>query len=149
LRTKKSGWAAIAPGIRRSYRDGRCAYNKARQSGKAEDFHEWRKRVKDLAYQVRILCRIWPQGIPSVEEKLQRLGDVLGDDHDLFMLTECEDMKRFIRRDPKAAQELKALVESRQHRLRSRALAIGASLYAEKPSEFCERLGHYWKEWRK
>lgn len=148
LRTKRSGWAAIAPGIRRSYRDGRCAYKQARQSGKPEDFHEWRKRAKDLAYQTSILCRIGPREMTSITEELERLGEGLGEDHDLFLLTESKDVKRFSSRDEKAAQALKAIAESRQRQLRSLALAIGARLYGKKPSVFCKRLRWGWKRWR-
>ena len=55
IKLKSSGWAAIEPGIKRSYRDGRRRYRQACQTGHAEDFHQWRKGVKDLLYQTGLL----------------------------------------------------------------------------------------------
>ena len=149
LRPKRSGWKAIAPGVKRTYRNGRRRYLEARRKGMAEDFHEWRKRVKDLSYQAEMLRKVCPEDMVAIEKELKRLGETLGDDHDLVILTECVAMNRFTGRDEKAAHALVALADSRQRRLRSRALAIGGRLYAEKPSLFCKRLNRYWKEWRK
>jgi len=146
---KRKGWNAIALGVRRTYRNGRRRYLEARHNGKAEDFHEWRKRVKDLTYQAGMLCKVCPGKMVAIEKELKRLGETLGDDHDLVMLTECEAMNRFTGRDEKAAHALGALADTRQQQLRSRALTIGGRLYAEKPSVFCKRLNQYWREWRK
>jgi len=149
LRPKRSGWKAIAPGVKRTYRNGRRRYLEARHYGTAEDFHEWRKRVKDLLYQAGMLCKVRPKDMAAIENELKTLGETLGDAHDLVILTECEAMNRFTGRDGKAAHALGALADSRQQKLRSRALAIGGRLYAEKPSVFCRRLNRFWREWRK
>ena len=149
LTLKTSGWAAIAPGIRRSYRSGRRGYRSAKKSPRPEHFHEWRKRVKDLLYQIGLLCPIWPEQMKAAESELKHLGERLGDDHDLFLLTEGGAMKRFQKEAQQEAEPLKALVEERQRELRAQALAVGARFYQEKPSVFCRRLGQYWKRWRR
>ena len=148
MHLKKSGWAAIAPGIKHSYRNGRRAYREARAGERPEQFHEWRKRVKDLWHQVGLLCRIWPEQMGAVKTELKSLSKWLGDDHDLSMLTEPSLFKRLRHAAEDEAQVLKAVAQRRQSELRLRSLALGARFYEEKPSIFCNRLARYWKKWR-
>jgi len=148
FRIKCSGWAAIGPGIKRSYRCGRRAFKQARNTERAEDFHEWRKRVKDLFYQIGLLKPIWPEQLAAAEAELKHLGDYLGDDHDLVLLTEPGMAKRFRRRARAEASELAQLVARRQRELRDKAIALGSRFYREKPSLFCKRLSQYWAHWR-
>ncbi len=148
LRLKAPGWNAIGPGIKRSYRDGRRGYRLAKETGIPEQFHEWRKRVKDLLYQTGLLCRIWPEQMSAAEAELKHLGERLGDDHDLQLLTEPSTMKQFRKLANQELEPLQALVEERQRQLRAQALALGGRFYQEKPSVFCKRLGQYWKRWR-
>ena len=149
VKLEASGWAAIGPGLKRSYRDGHRGYRLAKETGTPEHFHEWRKRVKDLLYQTGLLCRIWPEQMSATEAELKHLGERLGDDHDLFLLTESSTMKRFRKPANEEAEPLRALVEQRQKELRAHALALGARFYKQKPSAFCKRLGQYWKRWRR
>lgn len=149
LKSKKSGWAAIGPGVRRSYRDGRRGYRLACRTGVPEHFHEWRKRAKDLLYQTGLLCRIWPEQMKALEGELKHLAEFLGDDHDLFLLAEHLANAKLSRKAPQEAALLKALIEKRQADLKSRALTLGARFYQEKPSAFCARLCKYWKRWRR
>ncbi|HZR17254.1 MAG TPA: CHAD domain-containing protein [Verrucomicrobiae bacterium] len=148
FRIKKSGWAALGPGIQRSYGRGRCAYALAHKTGKAEDFHEWRKRAKDLYYQIGLLEPIWPEQLGAAEAELKNLTECLGDDHDLFLLTEPSATKRFNAQAPHEAAALGRLVAKRQRDLRACALALGMTFYREQPSIFCNRLGQYWHRWR-
>jgi CHAD domain-containing protein len=120
----------------------------AQETGKAEDFHEWRKRAKDLYYQVRMLCRIWPEQMDAIESELEQLGDFLGDAHDLVLLAGPEGAKELPKEPKEDAEALIALAQKRQKELQMQALALGAKLYAEKPGSFCKRLKTYWKRWR-
>ena len=149
FKLEESGWNAIEPGIRRSYRDGRRAYHRADQTRTPGQFHEWRKRVKDLLYQAKSLGRIWPEQMHAVQAELKQLGEWIGDDHDFFLLTEPAAMKKFTQEAPHEAAALKALVDKRQEDLRAQALALGARFYEGKPAAFCQRLREYWKRWRR
>jgi CHAD domain-containing protein len=145
---KKSGWADLAPGLKRTYRDGRRGYQAALESSTPASFHEWRKRVKDLYYQTALLRRIWPEQMMASEADLKRLGQCLGKDHDLFLLTELSTWTHLQEEAKDEALALKALVNQRQTELRVQALELGARLYAEKPSLVCKRIGGYWQRWR-
>lgn len=147
LRFKCSGWQAIGPGLRRSYSDGRRGYRRACRIG--ADFHEWRKRVKDLFYQVGLLYAIWPEQMGAAQAELDSLGECLGDAHDFALLIESKVLKRFRKCSEEEAKTLTALVEKRQKELHHSALMMGARFYHEKPSIFCNRLRQYWKRWRR
>ena len=49
----------IAPGIRRTYRQGRRGLAAATEDPSDETVHEWRKRVKDMWYSLRLLGDAW------------------------------------------------------------------------------------------
>ena len=54
----------------------------------AENLHEWRKRVKDLWYQQRLLQQAWPAVLKAEAAEAKALSKLLGDDHDLAVLAE-------------------------------------------------------------
>jgi CHAD domain-containing protein len=149
IRLKHSGWRALSSGIRHSYREGRCRYQLARKNRGPEQLHEWRKRVKDLYYQIGLLCPVRSQQIEGAVAELDRLGERLGDYHDLVLISEACATKHLWKQALEEAKALKPLVAEQQKELRTRALALGASFYEEKPSAFCKRLGQYWKRWRR
>jgi CHAD domain-containing protein len=146
LKIESDGWAAIGPGVKEGYRRGRAAYGTVLKKSSPENFHEWRKQVKNLGYYLRMSCKIRPEETGAATDGLEKLGEFLGDDHDLVMLKEFLG-EQFKRR--KETEALDKLICSRQKELRSAALKLGARFYSEKPDVFCRRLGNYWRLWRK
>ena len=142
------GWSVIGPGVKQSYSAGRRAYEVARETPSAENFHDWRKRAKDLWYYIQLLEPIWPEQMCAVSRELDELGEFLGDDHDLDMLKLIVGKKSICPEFEKEAELLTGLIDSRQQILRTSALVLGKRFYAEKPSIFCKRLRQYWKTWR-
>jgi CHAD domain-containing protein len=145
LKMKSVGWRAIAPGLKKSFSSGREAYETALKDSTPKNFHEWRKRVKDLGFQIRLICPVWPKELRAVSDELEGLGELLGDDHDLAML------KEFIAEKFKRAgdvDDLNRLIRARQKELRSAALKLGVKFFAEAPETFCRRFGNHWKIWR-
>jgi hypothetical protein len=107
-----------------------------------EAVHEWRKRVKDLWYHLRLVRHSWPAAIKGPEKEAHALADLLGDHHDLTVLS------------AELADEgdealLGALAERRQGELLADAIPLGRRLYAEKPKRFGRRLGSYWDAWQR
>jgi CHAD domain-containing protein len=144
LEIKSPGWAAIGPGLKKSYARGREAGALVRRKPLPENFHDWRKHVKDLWYCCQLLRPAWPPEMRAMTDELELLGGQLGEDHDLFLLNQ------FVKRHGigKAAAALERLIESRQIELRAAALELGSRLYAETPASICRRLGDYWMAWR-
>jgi CHAD domain-containing protein len=146
LEIEAKGWGAIEPGLKKVYGRGREAFEVARDQLSPVNFHAWRKRVKDLGHQLRLLCPARPRRLNKLIERLARLSDLLGDDHDLFMLNQFVAAHSVKAPDAATLQEL---IELRQQELRIEALKWGAQFYWEKPGRFCRKIGSYWKSWRK
>jgi len=149
LEVKGKGWEAIGRGMKAAYADGRRAYRVALEDSAPENFHEWRKRAKDLWYQVTLLRRVWPEQIEAMAGELETLGEYLGYHHDLVMLRQSAQGNCAGDDYPQESETLNGLIEERARELQEAALAIGARFYAEKPSRFCNRLGAYWESWRR
>jgi CHAD domain-containing protein len=149
LSLKESGWVAVAQGIENSYRLGRKTMAKIRRHPADENFHEWRKRVKDLWYQVRLLCPISPEEMRALAQELKTLADRLGDDHDLVMLKQAAEEVCL----PEAARQelttLQGLIGPRQRELRSAALRLGRRVYLEKPEVLSKKLESWWHTWHR
>ena len=143
------GFSAIEAGLTRTFRDGRKALAQARKSGSREDFHEWRKRVKDLWYQVRLLKKLWGDVMEGYERSLKELEDALGEDLNLAILEErVHSMSPGNGAGRNAASVTKAIDSSREE-LRKRALEVGQRVYAAKPREFTRQIRRLWKVWRR
>lgn len=141
---KASGWAALGPGLALTYGRGRAAMAVAQETGIDEDFHDFRKRVKDHGYQVRLLAPVWPVLMDPYAALLEDLGEVLGDQHNLVAfapIVAASEMKT------EAREALADLVTEERHRLETRALIIGARVFAEKPAAMARRLGAWWAAW--
>ena len=147
LSVSGGGWRALRPAVKTTYRRGRRAYRAVLQDSTTESLHEWRKRVKDLWYYACMLSPIWSEQMEAVANELEILGDTLGDDHDLFLLQQSLQSTQAIAR--KEQETLGGLIRQRQNELRKKALTMGTRFYGEKPSAFSNRLGRYWKAWRK
>lgn len=146
LKLDARGWKAIAPGLEKIYRRNRKSFETARRQPSPKNFHEWRKRVKDLWHQLRLLCPAPPRALRRRTQQLEKLGNLLGDDHDLFML------QRFVARQfPQAqpAEMLEDLIVSRQKQLRSLALKLGGRCCRQRVSRFCRQVENCWKSRRK
>jgi len=144
LKIGSNGWGAICPGVKKAYCEGRKSYQIVRSRTSAENIHEWRKRAKDLWYQMALLRPLWPEQIEAFACELKELGQYLGDDHDLSVL--AAELKNLDEAGGGGAFE--ELICERQLELRTTALALGSRFYAEKPSLFCNRLRSYWHIWR-
>jgi CHAD domain-containing protein len=135
----------LRSGLERCYRRGRDRMRTARDRPSDEAIHEWRKRTKDLWYQLRLLRNAWPELLGPTAEQAHELADLLGDHNDLAVL--IADARRRLPDDPDTAA-LAVMAEHRQAELLERAFALGDRLYAEQPARFAKRLGRYWEAWR-
>jgi CHAD domain-containing protein len=143
-----TGWAALRKGFKRIYQQGQTAFELACQEKTAHNWHEWRKRVKDLWYHLKILQPIWTDVIGELINQTHRLADCLGDDHDLAMLQEfmATQPKQF--KDRSKVDRLNALIDRRRNQLQAKAMLLGQRIYAEDADAFVKRIGTYWRIWQ-
>jgi CHAD domain-containing protein len=144
----RSGWKAIVGGLGATYRWGRRAMHAAYRARDDRVFHDWRKAVKYHGYHIRLLAGIWPEEINGRREALGRLGDLLGEHHDLTVFAETFQAEPRCFDDERDREVLLGLIEQRKAALRAMARPLGRRLYAEQPAAFCRRLHSYWKIWR-
>jgi CHAD domain-containing protein len=141
---QRRGWKAIRGGIERVYAQARQVMKRALAVASDENFHEWRKRAKDLRYELELLGPTWPEMIEPLAAQAHRLTDLLGNDHDLCVLRVviAEDVAP----DDAVDKELLfALIDERRATLQKQAVELGLKLYAEGAREFVRRLKGYWK----
>lgn len=139
-------FSSLEPGIRRVYGRGQDRMALALDRPSEEAFHEWRKRVKYLRYQMEALRAVWPSVVGGLESSLNDLAETLGEEHDLAELAgyaitnrnSCTEAER---------RMLVAIASQRRRELQIEAATIGHRVYAEPPKVFTRRLGAYWDAW--
>ena len=142
------GFDAIAPGLETTFRQGRKAFGRARRHPRPENYHEWRKRVKDHWYHVRLLENLWTDVMQAYEKSLKELETWLGEDHNLVVLRERVLAEPDFYGDAKEIRFFGKIMDKYQKELRTNALAAGARIYEEKPREFTRRMLHLWEAWQ-
>lgn len=142
----------LVPGLQRIYKEGRKRYahvKDGRRHAKADSghvpsdqaMHDWRKRVKSLYYALDMLGGKRAKGARKATRRADRLGDLLGEEHDLWMLSVyAEEHPDVFGGDSRAREDLLELIERRRRRLRKRTLKLGARLYKRSPARFVQRL---------
>ena len=140
LPLSESGWDAVAPGIHRTYRRGRKRLGVVSEEPSAENLHEWRKRVKDFWYQLRIVRIFNPGLIGQLIRETDDLADHLGDDHDLALLREQGARRVDAFAQPDDQRLLFELIDRRRGELQFAAITLGHRVYKDKPKRFIKRV---------
>ena len=140
----RDSFAAVEPGLTTTYGDGRVNMVQAYQRASPGDFHEWRKRVKDMRHQMEFLAPLWPEVVVGTAMTLDRLGNILGEDNDLAELAELLRGRPDLCPDPRERSLLRALANQRRNELQTAAEILGRRIYAERPETLSARFGEYW-----
>jgi len=141
-RLEDDSWKTIDGGLRRAYRRGRRALRAAEREPSEENFHQWRKRAKDLWYELQLLSGAWSETLEPLADEAHRLSGLLGDHHDLAVLRADLRERRLGERETRT---LETAIEARQTGLAREAFPLGRRLYAERPKAFSRRLRRYWE----
>lgn len=142
---------ALGAGMTRIYARGRRAMRAARRRRGVAEMHEWRKRVKDLRHAAQALGEGSGAGaakkrgrraqLRKVARAADRLGEALGEEHDLALLAQRVRAEDAIFRGDKAGRKrLQRAIRRRRKQLGSRAFKAGAPLYRVGPKRFRKRL---------
>lgn len=135
---------AVAGGLHRVYRRGRKMMRIAETRPSVHSFHQWRKRVKYLRYQIESLHLIWPPVMDGMAHALETLAESLGVEHDHAELGQLISGEPWLVPDPAGRRVLLSHIAQRRLELQQQALTIGRRLYHEAPDAFTERLRSYW-----
>jgi len=80
--------ALLAKGTENTYRRACKALRKVARKGRDEDFHELRKSVKYHEMHLQLLAGIWPAALKGRWKEAERLGERLGELHDIPVLAQ-------------------------------------------------------------
>jgi CHAD domain-containing protein len=131
--------------VQQTYRRGRKALNAAIKKTSTRNLHTFRKRAKELWYELRILRQLAPAVFRELNDELKTIGQYLGQVHDLAFVAERLSSIGSARKH--GDRILNALVDSREKELERTAIALGERFYAERPRQFAQRLSRYFSEW--
>ncbi len=142
------GWGGIRVGLQRIYARGRRNFAAAYERPGDEAFHDWRKQAKYLWYHTQILENIWPSIMKARATELDQLGELLGQDHDLAVLS-ATVLAEFPRAGATATlRALERRTDEVRARMQARARLLAERIYLERPREFTRRLRGYWRVWQ-
>ncbi|MGH8947753.1 MAG: CHAD domain-containing protein [Acidimicrobiia bacterium] len=136
---------AIGPGLEAMHARGRHQMVAAYKTQRPESFHRWRKRVKFLKHQMEILTPLWPEVMIGMAVTLDRISELLGQDHDLAELLHALADRPDLCPNPLERSLMSALAEQRRSDLQTACRILGRRIYAETPSAFRGRVGAYWE----
>jgi CHAD domain-containing protein len=140
-------WKNICRAIADSYRDGRDALARALKKPNAKCMHAWRKEVKQLWHQLRLLAPLNPTVLEKIAADAKSLGDFLGCDHDYAFLLQRFDGEQL---DPMLGSQradLERLIRKNQRLLKRNALELGRRFYAESAKAFAKRISIFIDDW--
>ena len=140
-------FSSVGEGLEATYARGRREMHVALGDPTSEHFHAWRKRVKYLRHQMEILAPLWPDVVGGMAKSFDRLGEILGEEHDLAVLLHLVAGIPSLCPDPLDRSLLAALAQHRRAELRVAARALGTRLFAERPDQFADRMEAYWEAW--
>ncbi len=144
LELHSNSFAIVRRGLQRSYRAGRLGMKDAYESNRDESFHEWRKAVQAHWRHMLLLERAWPDLFAARIALAREMSDLLGADHDLFMLISRARSQRPSAAEADGVGGLIQLAQARQQEIREELRAKAAALFAEKPKGFVARIDSYW-----
>ena len=131
--------------VRRTYKSGREILKDVTKKPSTRKLHSFRKRSKELWYQLRLLRPIAPDVFKELNDELKTIGSCLGQVHDLsFVAQRLSSIGSATREGDRV---LHALIDSRQRELERTAIALGQRFYAEPPRQFARRISRYFSEW--
>jgi CHAD domain-containing protein len=131
-------WASIAPGLGRTYRRASARMRGCAAKRESAAFHEWRKRVKDLQYQLEMAVFTWP-ALRGVQERVRDLARLLGEMQDLAVLRE-RLTARMTGGEANTAPQLLRALDRQLGKLKDRTLLRGLALFHLAPRDWLRSI---------
>jgi CHAD domain-containing protein len=134
------GWSAIQSGLTKSYTKARKAFAIATIDPSILNLHEWRKQVKYLWNEIEFIKTLRPRRLGRLAVSLRRLGELLGDDHDLAVLAQTVEAKQDDWNAVAVVRRLLPLAHQRRERMQRKAIRLGEQIFRLPPRRFVPDL---------
>ncbi len=147
--TVARGRRTVSAGVARTYRKGRAALAAVQRSPSPERFHDWRKQVKALSNELRMIADALPELTTTLIPKVERLGELLGQVHDLDCAKATTELHPRWFGKAEDAQAVLAAVDERRMALETEALALAETVFAGRPRDVRALVKTGWRDWRR
>jgi CHAD domain-containing protein len=128
---------ALRKAVADSHRRARKGFRCAQETLEDQDIHDWRKRVKELRYQLELLEPL--TGELKVHHRLADLAESLGVVTDLIVLRDCA----LAHRDRLPQESTAHLIKKLEDKVRKKTEALlerAGDLFKRKPKAFADRV---------
>jgi CHAD domain-containing protein len=140
---------AVGAGVTATYRRARRGFRDVRERPTPKRFHDWRKQVKALFYELRIVGGAIPELGTTLVPKVEKLADVLGQVHDLDCAKATAELHpRWFGRVTDL-QAVLTLLEERRTALEAEALALAETVFAGRARDVRALVEIGWQLWRR
>ncbi|MCX5745280.1 MAG: CHAD domain-containing protein [Proteobacteria bacterium] len=130
-------WSTVRDGVRAAYAEARANRRASKNSTLA--FHAWRRRSKELVYQLDFVARHAGMRVDQLRAELDGVTDTASSAADLIMLREF--VETYAQGVPAAALEnLVAAIDAQIGDLRKAARKAGREAFADRPKRFAKRI---------
>jgi CHAD domain-containing protein len=116
----------------------------ARANAEPDALHSWRKRVKDQAAQLRLFRRVMPSSFRKRISAEKETAELLGDEHDLWLLSERLRACRAPASQAALRDALLTEIEQRRSALRAEAFGKGERFSSEKAKDLVRKISEAW-----
>jgi CHAD domain-containing protein len=148
----KSEWEKTAQeGLRKTYSQGRRLTRQIATTPEPSDeqWHELRKRAKDLGYQLSLLKKL--KGVKPLLARLDKLGNALGDARDLCLLrdylSKAQDKTELLFPEQASFQRLLTYIDQRRQDLYQGELKAAKRVYRRGKKRFMRWMERRWHRW--
>lgn len=129
-------YVCIQSGLEKSFRDSYQAFLTAIEGVEPELYHEWRKRSKDIQYQFELLVDESTFEKSDTFQKLVHLCDLLGREHDLFMLMEWMETNNPKNLPASSLKSFYNILQGKQETYQRIVEQTGTEFYNSVPNDF-------------
>lgn len=149
VRDRAAGWrvkggdaSVLRKGLARTRHRALLAMDAAQDDRLGEPMHDFRKRVKDIWYQARLLSPVWPAIMDPMADEAGDLGEMLGDHHDLIVFAVLLDTL------PHDSADLRTRAALARAEIEAKAFPMGRLLLAGDPDHVAALWCDWWQDWR-
>jgi CHAD domain-containing protein len=133
--------------LKATYRRALDARDDAEKHQTVEAYHEWRKQVRYLRYQIDLLRFLNPQRLELLSGDVDRINKQLGSARDLTLLEKHLAGQPAL--DATVSERLSSVIDRRRREATAEACRIAEEVFAESPAELINGLKSDWKAARK
>lgn len=134
-RLRRLSAGGLLVGLLAGYRAARRQYRDARRKRTGPALHEWRKRAKYHGYQCSLMARLWPVARQRVP-RLKQLSDLLGDHHDVFVLSQTLQRHPSEFGGARRTGALRRQLAAGQRQRVQQAIVLGEQLFRDAPMDW-------------